>query len=59
MVRQLTYHRNVSAACRITDRGSLEPGKRADLIIFQMEDYRMSIKKVIVNGKDNSSGSKN
>ena len=51
--------RNVSAACRITDRGSLEPGKRADLIIFQMEDYRMSIKKVIVNGKDNSSGSKN
>jgi len=44
--------KNVSTACRITDRGSLEPGKRADLLLFNMDDYRMSIKKVIVNGRE-------
>lgn len=44
--------RNVSAACRITGRGTLEGGMRADLILFHMEDFNMSIKKVIVNGRE-------
>lgn len=44
--------RNVSAACRITGRGTLEDGMRADLILFHMEDFNMSIKKVIVNGRE-------
>lgn len=51
--------RNVSSVCRMSDRGSLEPGKRADLILFQMEDYVMSIKRVIVNGRENSLRSEN
>lgn len=45
---------NVSAACRITGRGTLESGMRADLILFQMEDYNMSIRKVIVNGREDT-----
>ncbi|MFZ2340877.1 MAG: N-acetylglucosamine-6-phosphate deacetylase [Bacteroidales bacterium] len=46
--------RNVSAACRITGRGTLESGMRADLILFQMEDFNMSVRKVIVNGRENA-----
>ena len=45
--------RNVSAACRIAGRGTLETGMRADLILFRMEDFNMSIRKVIVNGREN------
>ncbi|HAX92741.1 MAG TPA: N-acetylglucosamine-6-phosphate deacetylase [Bacteroidales bacterium] len=44
---------NVSAACRLTGRGTLESGMRADIILFRMEDYNMSIRKVIVNGREN------
>lgn len=50
---------NVAEVCRITDRGSIVPGKRADLILFQMEDYQMSIIKVIVNGREVSLKSEN
>lgn len=51
--------RNVSAACRITGRGTLEDGMRADLILFHMEDFNMSIKKVIVNGRQIGSKTEN
>lgn len=46
--------RNVSAACRISGRGTLEPGKRADFILFSMEDFNMSVRNVIVNGRENA-----
>lgn len=35
----------------LNDRGNLEPGKRADIILFTMEDFNMKIRKTIVNGK--------
>ncbi len=35
----------------LTDRGVLEPGKRADLILFTMEEGNMVIQKTIVAGK--------
>jgi N-acetylglucosamine-6-phosphate deacetylase len=34
----------------LTDRGSIEPGKRADLILFTIGDRELSIKKTYVNG---------
>ena len=33
------------------DRGEIEPGKRADLILFTMENGKMSIKKTIIGGE--------
>ena len=35
----------------LSDRGSLEPGKRADLILFSLEDFNMKIRKTVVEGK--------
>jgi N-acetylglucosamine-6-phosphate deacetylase len=35
----------------LTDRGSIEPGKRADLILFEMGSSDLSIKKTYVNGE--------
>ncbi len=35
----------------LNDRGSLEPGKRADIILFSMEEGRMKIQKTVVGGK--------
>lgn len=35
----------------LNDRGKLEPGKRADIILFTMDDFNMKIKKTIVEGK--------
>ena len=35
----------------MNDRGKLEPGKRADIILFSMDDFEMNIKKTIVAGK--------
>jgi N-acetylglucosamine-6-phosphate deacetylase len=35
----------------LTDRGSLEPGKRADLILFEMKNSALLIKKTYVNGQ--------
>ncbi len=35
----------------LSDRGKLEPGKRADLILFSMEEFNMKIRKTVVEGK--------
>ena len=35
---------------KLSDRGQLEPGKRADLIVFTMENFNMKILKTIVAG---------
>jgi N-acetylglucosamine-6-phosphate deacetylase len=34
----------------LDDRGTLEPGKRADLILFTLEDHQINIKQTWVNG---------
>jgi alpha-D-ribose 1-methylphosphonate 5-triphosphate diphosphatase PhnM len=36
---------------KLSDRGELKTGTRADLILFTLEDYTMNIKKTIVAGK--------
>jgi N-acetylglucosamine-6-phosphate deacetylase len=36
---------------QLNDRGNLEPGKRADIIQFKMEDFKMDIRKTIVKGE--------
>jgi N-acetylglucosamine-6-phosphate deacetylase len=33
------------------DRGAIEPGMRADIILFTLEDFKMEIKKTIVAGE--------
>jgi N-acetylglucosamine-6-phosphate deacetylase len=35
----------------LNDRGKLEPGKRADIILFTMNDFKIKIRKTIVEGK--------
>jgi len=35
----------------LEDRGTLEPGKRADIILFTMDDFKMKILRTIANGK--------
>lgn len=35
----------------LKDRGKLEPGKRADIILFSMDDFNMKIRKTIVRGE--------
>jgi N-acetylglucosamine-6-phosphate deacetylase len=42
---------NVAKVCNLTDRGTLEPGKRADIVMFTLENFRMSIKRTMVAGK--------
>jgi N-acetylglucosamine-6-phosphate deacetylase len=34
----------------LTDRGEMETGKRADLIVFSLNDYKIDIRKTYVNG---------
>ncbi len=36
----------------LTDRGTLEPGKRSDIILFQIEDDKILIRKTIVAGRE-------
>lgn len=36
---------------KLTDRGAIVPGMRADLILFTMENFEMDIKKTIVAGE--------
>ena len=43
--------RNVARICHLPDRGSLEPGKRADLILFEKDGHKLNIKQVWVNGR--------
>ncbi len=42
---------NIARICHLNDRGSLETGKRADLIVFEMDGNRLIIKQVWINGK--------
>ena len=35
----------------LNDRGKLEPGKRADLILFTIDNFNMKIRKTIVGGR--------
>jgi len=42
---------NAAKLYNLNDRGSIEVGKRADLILFTMDDSKMNIKKTMVAGK--------
>jgi len=42
---------NVAGIYNLSDRGSLAPGKRADLILFDKEDNNIKIKQVWVEGR--------
>ncbi|MDX9726164.1 MAG: N-acetylglucosamine-6-phosphate deacetylase [Bacteroidales bacterium] len=42
---------NVAGLYGLTDRGTLEPGRRADLIIFDMIGQDINLRQVWVNGK--------
>lgn len=35
----------------LNDRGELKPGKRADLIVFSIDNFRINIRKTLVNGE--------
>ena len=35
----------------LNDRGALEPGKRADLVLFTLKDFQVNIQKTWVNGE--------
>ena len=41
---------NVARTYNLEDRGTLTPGKRADLILFEREDNQLKIKKTYLNG---------
>jgi N-acetylglucosamine-6-phosphate deacetylase len=43
--------RNVSKACKLTDRGHLIPGERADLILFKFENRKIFISQTMVKGR--------
>jgi N-acetylglucosamine-6-phosphate deacetylase len=43
--------KNVARICKLNDRGSLAAGKRADLVLFEMNDNKFNIKQIYVNGK--------
>jgi N-acetylglucosamine-6-phosphate deacetylase len=42
---------NQSKLFGLSDRGTLETGKRADLILFSMTDFKIDIQKTYVNGE--------
>lgn len=42
---------NPAKLYNLNDRGSLEPGKRADLILFTLEDFKVNIQKTWVKGR--------
>jgi N-acetylglucosamine-6-phosphate deacetylase len=42
---------NPAELYKLNDRGKIEPGKRADLIIFSIEDNKLKILKTIVKGE--------
>lgn len=43
--------KNVSRVCKLPDRGALETGKRADLILFELAGGKIIIKQTWVNGE--------
>lgn len=42
---------NVARVYGITDRGSLEPGQRADILLYQIVNHEVNVKQVFVKGK--------
>lgn len=42
---------NVARLYGLSDRGEIVVGKRADLILFSLDDFKINIKKTIVDGK--------
>jgi N-acetylglucosamine-6-phosphate deacetylase len=43
--------RNAAKVLGLSDRGTLDPGKRADLILFEFNGKEIVIRKTIVKGK--------
>jgi N-acetylglucosamine-6-phosphate deacetylase len=43
--------KNVARICNLPDRGQIEPGKRADLVLFETEGNTIIIKKTVVKGR--------
>ena len=43
---------NVARIYNLSDRGSLAPGKRADLILFELEGTVIRLKQVLIRGKN-------
>jgi N-acetylglucosamine-6-phosphate deacetylase len=43
---------NIARIYNLSDRGSLAPGKRADLILFELEGSKLVIKQTLVNGRN-------
>ena len=43
---------NVARIYNLKDRGSLEAGKRADLILFERDGNRLNIKQTLINGRN-------
>jgi len=41
---------NPAKLYRLADRGTIEPGKRADLILFEIGDLKLEIQKTYVAG---------
>jgi len=41
---------NQSKLFGLTDRGTLESGNRADIILFSLDDFKVNIQKTYVNG---------
>ncbi len=44
--------KNPASLYKFTDRGALETGKRADIILFDLDDSKLNIVKTIVSGKE-------
>jgi N-acetylglucosamine-6-phosphate deacetylase len=42
---------NPARLYNLTDRGLLEPGKRADIVLFTLDDFQLKIQETWVNGK--------
>jgi N-acetylglucosamine-6-phosphate deacetylase len=43
--------RNVAEHYNLDDRGVIEPGKRADLVLFTLENFKVNVKETYVAGK--------
>lgn len=43
--------RNPAKLYNLNDRGEIKPGKRADLVLFNLDDYVLKIKKTILAGE--------
>ena len=43
---------NVARIYNLSDRGSLAPGKRADLILFEMDGTKIKLKQVLLKGEN-------